>query len=205
MKIQEVNDYIARQESILRILKTAVSDYDYNDDILDMPFSSFCRVLRIFNAQKKSLIIEDYFNKRLSLHRISPSLNAGDASDKPVNNSGMLPTNAITTEYKFSTTNESKCLNLRQIRNWQDIDYYIIGYLDGDNPEESILLRLTKQEMQAEVDRLGSPTHGTKQSNANNVNIEYSITLKTSSDEMKEWIKRYSYDKLDDIRRSQEA
>lgn len=58
------------------------------------------------NAQKKSLIIEDFMNKKLNLKRISPSENRGDV---------YKDTEYI--EYKFSTTNESKNLNLRQIRN----------------------------------------------------------------------------------------
>lgn len=173
----------------------ACEQYDDDMNITETSFNDFCRIISILNSQKKALLIENWFNKKLGLHRLSPGLNAGDASDTVIKNRILTP-NAITYEYKLSTTNEAKTLNLRQIRNWQRIDYYIVCYLDYKNPDKSILLKISKHDMAHEIMRLGTPSHGTSNANKNNVNIEYSITVKLDSDTMKTWISKYSDDTL---------
>lgn len=185
MKIEDIRTIINDKINELNKILDSIKTYDRNANIIDCSFSSFCKILGSMNAQKKSLIIEDFMNKKLNLKRISPSENRGDA---------YKDTDYI--EYKFSTTNESKNLNLRQIRNWQNITGYIVGYIDYNDPDNSIIMYLTKSEMDKEIKYIGCPSHGTKESNKNNEHIEYSITININSDRMKEWRKKYEYEEL---------
>lgn len=203
MNIHDIKQYAVKQQALISNVIDACSHYDDNDDLTSLSFNDFCRVISLLNAQKKALLIENWFNKKLGLFRLSPSLNAGDASSIVIKN-GIITPDVITYEYKFSTTNEARTLNLRQIRNWQCIDYYITGYLDYHNPSESVLLRIPKNDMNHEILRLGTPTHGTSNANRKNVNIEYSITVKLDSETMRSWVDKYSDDVLNGIMKGNE-
>lgn len=185
MKIEDIRTIINDKINELNKILDSIKTYDRDVNIIDCSFTSFCKILGTMNAQKKSLIIEDFMNKKLNLKRISPSENRGDAYK---DNEYI--------EYKFSTTNESKNLNLRQIRNWQNITGYIVGYIDYNDTDNSIIMYLTKSEMDKEIKSIGYPSHGTKESNKNNKHIEYSITININSNMMKEWRKKYEYDEL---------
>lgn len=198
MNVNMIKTYADKQQILIDNVMEACSHYDDNTDLNELDFNDFCCVISILNAQKKALLIEDWFNKKLGLFRLSPSLNAGDASNTVIKN-GIITPDVITYEYKFSTTNEARTLNLRQIRNWQRIDYYITGYLDYNNPEHSILLKIPKNDMNHEILKLGTPTHGTSNANSKNVNIEYSITVKLDSETMRSWVDKYSDDVLNGI------
>lgn len=102
MKIEDIRTIINDKINELNKILDSIKTYDGNVNIIDCSFSSFCKILGAMNAQKKSLIIEDFMNKKLNLKRISPSENRGDA---------YKDTEYI--EYKFSTTNESKKLKFK--------------------------------------------------------------------------------------------
>jgi diaminopimelate epimerase len=64
-------------------------------------------------------------------------------------------------------------------------------YIDETNIANSVVLLLTHEQMEEEVAACGSATHGTAAANANNQNIEYSITIKVGSPMMAQWIEKY--------------
>lgn len=85
-------------------------------------------------------------------------------------------------------------LNIRQIRLWQDVDYYICRYIDEIDFSKSWCFKLTKAEIEAEVAAHGSYTHGTKATATDSEKNEYSMTVGVKK--AKEWRKKYWYDDL---------
>lgn len=79
MKIEDIRTIINDKINELNKILDSIKTYDGSVNIIDCSFSSFCKILGSMNAQKKSLIIEDFMNKKLNLKRISPSENRGDA------------------------------------------------------------------------------------------------------------------------------
>ena len=122
------------------------------------------------NAQKKSGIIENYIARKMGGELISPSLDRGD----------MIVTSdhgEVYYEMKTSTTNDKQKLNARQIRLWQDVDYYLCSYIDEKNLHNSRCYVLTKEQMEDEVILIGGFTHGTRKSNVRNENQFHSVTV----------------------------
>jgi len=122
------------------------------------------------NAQTKSPKIDRFIHLKLNHEYIKSSLGRGDgysrAEDKYY-------------EYKISTTNKDKNINALQIRIWQAVDFYILGYVDEEVFENSRLFKLSHEEMKNECVKFGlSATHGTREANLNNKNIELTFRLK---------------------------
>lgn len=117
--------------------------------------------------QTRGATMEKIFANILGGKQISSTLGCGDIKDK----------DGKTYELKASFENKADTVNMRQIRLWQPIDHYIIVSIDTDN-DNSHVFTLSHEEMVNEVSLLGTATHGTKEANKSNVNIEYSITLR---------------------------
>lgn len=122
------------------------------------------------NAQTKSPKIDRFIHLKLNHEYIKSSLGRGDgysrAEDKYY-------------EYKISTTNKDKNINALQIRIWQAVDFYILGYVDEEVFENYRLFKLSHEEMKNECVKFGlSATHGTREANLNNKNIELTFRLK---------------------------
>lgn len=140
------------------------------------------------NAQRKAKEIELKFLDLLGGVAVPASKGRGD---------GLVSGKYY--ELKTSTTNKDNKLNIRQIRPWQNVDYYLCSYIDELCVSKSKIYRLTKDEMHYEIDKIGGFTHGTNQANKNNKNIEYSITLPVYKDDhtdVSRWNERYWYNDL---------
>lgn len=140
------------------------------------------------NAQQKAGSIEKYITAKLGGIGVKSSEDRGDAE-----------IDGKFYEIKTSTTNKNQCLNIRQIRLYQDIDFYICSYIDERCLKNSKTYLLSKDEMAAEVDLIGGFTHGTVSSNIGKINPEYSITLPVmnlTNKHVKRWNKHYWYNDL---------
>ena len=170
-KILKINEYKERG-----LIPNSGSPYLINEPEV------FFTVISVGTAQAKAPEAEKFIARKMDWTKISPSLNKGDFKT-PENNY---------IELKNSFSNKAGCLNLRQIRLWQEVDYYLCVYIDETNIANSVVLLLTHEQMEEEVAACGCATHGTAAANANNQNIEYSITIKVGSPMMAQWIEKYN-------------
>ena len=130
-------------------------------------------------AQAKAPMGEKFLCNLLGYTKISPREDCGDAVDK----------NGIYYEFKNSFTNQEQNLNIRQIRLWQNVDYYYCFYINEEELEKSVFFVLTKEEMVEEVALCGGYTHGTIAANAVNKHNEYSITIPVYNDKNEKTIR----------------
>lgn len=179
---------IALRRKRLDMAQEAIDSYSAEE--LEKPIwevahnpSDFFLICSWASAQKKSKDIEYYLCRLLDLEYVDASEDRGDGHDGD-----------DYYELKTSTTNEDRDLNIRQIRLWQDIKYYICCYIDEFDLSNSWCFKLTKAEMEAEVAAHGSYTHGTKAAVALNENKEYSLTI--GPRKAKEWREKYWFEEL---------
>lgn len=119
------------------------------------------------SAQAKAPMCEKFLCNKLNLIQIPSSKDCGDATDA----SGTIY------EFKNSFTNQAQNLNIRQIRLWQNIDFYYCIYINELDLDKSVFYVLNKDQMAAEVSLCGSYTHGVSEINKQNKYQEYSITI----------------------------
>lgn len=117
--------------------------------------------------QMKSPLVEKFLCKKMNYQLVPSSFNKGDAKD---NNNNYY-------EFKVSFTNKDEKLNIRQIRPWQNVDFYYCFYINENDIDKSVFFVLTKDERLKEIEKCGSYTHGTKEANESNQNKEISITI----------------------------
>lgn len=140
-------------------------------------------------AQAKAPLGEKFLCNLLGYTRVSSREDCGDAIDEK----------GVHYEFKNSFTNLQQSLNIRQIRLWQDVDYYYCFYINEEDLDQSIFFVLTKEEMIEEVALCGGYTHGTVAANAMNKHNEYSITIPIYNDrneKTKRWKEKYLSNEL---------
>lgn len=140
-------------------------------------------------AQAKAPLGERFLCNLLGYTRVSSREDRGDAVDKE----------GIYYEFKNSFTNQRQNLNIRQIRLWQNVDYYYCFYINEEDLDKSVFFILTKDEMIKEVALCGGYTHGTITANAVNEHNEYSITIPIYNDKnekTKRWKEKYLSNEL---------
>ena len=140
-------------------------------------------------AQAKAPLGEKFLCNLLGYTRVSSREDRGDAVDKE----------GIYYEFKNSFTNQRQNLNIRQIRLWQNVDYYYCFYINEEDLDKSVFFILTKDEMIKEVALCGGYTHGTVTANAVNEHNEYSITILIYNDKnekTKRWKEKYLSNEL---------
>lgn len=140
-------------------------------------------------AQAKAPLGERFLCNLLGYTRVSSREDRGDAVDKE----------GIYYEFKNSFTNQRQNLNIRQIRLWQNVDYYYCFYINEEDLDKSVFFILTKDEMIKEVALCGGYTHGTITTNAVNEHNEYSITIPIYNDKnekTKRWKEKYLSNEL---------
>lgn len=150
---------------------------------IGMPADEFFLMTNFHSSQGKAVVIEDWIRHKLQANKISASDERGDCE-----------LNGDYIELKTSTTNKAQTLNLRQIRLWQNIDYYICSYIDELNVKNSKFFQLNKDEIKLEVQLMGGFTHGTNNANTHNANNEYSITVpifNKNNNHAKRWYNNY--------------
>lgn len=173
--------YIENQSKLLN---------DINIDLTDIEDAKLYYLLSSdFSAQKKAPMGEKFLCKKLHLQSIPSSENNGDAKDS----------NGKIYEFKNSFTNQQQNLNIRQIRLWQNIDFYYCFYINEDDLDKSLFFVLTKEQMEKEVILCGSYTHGVTSINEENKYNEYSITIpiyNTLNEKTKRWKELYLSESL---------
>lgn len=127
----------------------------------------FYSLISNYSVQRKAPLSDKFVIKKLSFFPVAAKENQGDAKDKDNHYY----------EFKTSFTNKGNKLNLRQLRPWQNIDFYYCFFINEEDFSKSKIYTLTKQQMLNEIDLLGSAAHGTEKANDKNENIEYSITI----------------------------
>jgi len=131
----------------------------------------FFTTIAFLNAQKKSPKIEQFIRKKLQHNPVNSKIGQGDGEKK-----------GIYYEYKISTTNKKEKINALQIRLWQEIDYYLLGYIDEIKLENSRLYLVPKKEMEELCNQYGTATHGTEDANDSNKNIEMSLRIEMKTE-----------------------
>lgn len=163
LKVNEAKkEILSKLNGLEKILK--ISDDD-SRLIEELDFELFLKILSFKTAQFNAPCYE----RRLILKgckKIPANKNCGDF---------IFPNILNNIEFKMSFPNKASKINIRQIRLWQNCDYVICycDYLNGRH----LCYYLTHEQMEKEVNKRGSATHGTKIVNEQNKNIEYSITL----------------------------
>lgn len=191
MFIKELqNDLETRLNHLLNI-KRVFDNYTGNTDISietcgngELYFTATAH----FSAQKKAPLGEKFFCHQLHFTPVPSSADRGDAHD-----------DNFYYEFKTSFTNDAHNLNIRQLRLWQDVDYYYCAYIDEHNLNDSLFFILTKEQMINEVALCGSYTHGTIKANSVNQHCEYSITIplkSKNSEKTKRWKELYLSNEL---------
>ena len=140
-------------------------------------------------AQAKAPLGEKFLCILLGYTRVSSREDCGDAVDEK----------GTYYEFKNSFTNQQQNLNIRQIRLWQNVDYYYCFYINEEDLDKSVFFILTKDEMIEEVTLCGGYTHGTVAANAVNEHSEYSITIPVYNDKnekTKRWKEKYLSNEL---------
>lgn len=186
--LQEMKRRIARAERAL-----CAYQYEGTVDTRDLPPDDLFHILAPRNAQGKAPIIEDYIIHRVGGKKVSASDDKGD----------YVTSDGKYVEVKISTSNKDNKLNIRQIRPWQKVDYYLCGFVDENDINHSRLYYLTKDEMVGEVNKCGKTMHGTVKAVQQNANREIGICFpvySTKSQVTKRWNSNYlSHDMHDTI------
>jgi hypothetical protein len=143
----------------------------------------FFVTIAFLNAQKKAPKIEDFIRNKLQHNPVRKEENKGDGVK-----------DGIYYEYKISTTNKNEQLNALQIRLEQEIDYYLLGYIDEKEFENSRLYLVPHCDMKSLCNKYGIPTHGTK-----NDEISFRIKMKIDNDLLKLFEQQYRTKKIEKI------
>jgi hypothetical protein len=176
-------------------LHNIIKKYNLNEKNKDLNSikdkEDFFFLMSFFNAQEKANEIEKYLIEEINCKKIKASLDKGDCVSK----------DGKYIEIKTSTTNKNNFLNIRQIRPWQKVDYYLCSFINERNLAYSCYYFLTKQQMLEEIEKCGSYTHGTKKAARLNTNKEYSISFPVYKDNeiTKRWNTNYKIDKVEVI------
>lgn len=185
MTLKEIKETIHEEKrKIERVEKILEEQRELSNstDLMDIEPNLFFYCLSLLSTQQKAPLCEKYVVKQLKGERVKSSLDRGD-----------FKIDEKYYELKCSFNNKDKNLNIRQIRLYQDVDYYLCGYIDTFCLNKSYFYILTKIEMEKEVRMLGSFTHGTKTAQKEKGNSEYSITIPINplNDTFLRWNEKY--------------
>lgn len=184
MNLNDVIDHIPDPDRIIAA-STLISDYQEMGYSLDTPLEEFVTdssnlflFTSFVSAQKKAKTIENYIAAIIGGSTIPANDEHGDVIiDTPYVIDNELFQVGDFIELKVSTTNDKQNINARQLRLWQDIDYYILGYVEEDNIEESLFYVLDHDDMVDICTDYAGSTHGTGAVAAQNEFVELSLTI----------------------------
>lgn len=173
MKLTEIesnlkNEYL-KAKSGLNLISQIRGESQDDPHVLDIPNGTqLFSLISSYSAQTKAPLAEKFIAKKLHYNMVSASQGQGDFYD---------PVKGEYIELKVSFSNKGKNLNIRQIRPWQDVESYLLLYIDDFYQKDNVLFRLNKVQMLEEIKNHGSHTHGTHEANKLNRNHEFSITI----------------------------
>ena len=128
-------------------------------------FKTFLINTKFFtNPQSYGIQIQNKWMRMFGYKSIAKSKNRGDYKDTDEY-----------VEFKVSYLSNNTW-SIVQLRPYQDVDRYDIMLID--NKYNHILYKIPSDKMKSLIDKYGDVAHGTKESNSDNKNIEYRITIK---------------------------
>jgi hypothetical protein len=174
-------------ENIDKVLKSVdevrsqINNRNFAKECNTYPWSLFIRTMRLLTAQSSGARIQNYLIHFFNWTKVNQAEDRGDArvGEKYF-------------EIKITLISGSNTgANFVQIRPHQDIDWYELFVIDGDNNISRY--KLTKIQMQEELNLIGASAHGTKNAVTDNKNREYAIRFpwSDSNDIKKRWDKKY--------------
>ena len=168
-----------------KIVKTKYSKANWG---LDLSLEDLALISATYpSAQQYGPKFEKWINHNNGWKRVDSKLGRGDS--KIVKADGK----DIYIEQKWNIRTDVGPGGL-QHRLWQQIDYYLYGHVD-DSVSENItvdIYLLTKEQVVEESQILkAGPTHGTKDANILNENIEYSMGVVYGSEDHQRWKDKY--------------
>lgn len=168
--------------------KIVKSQYSHPDWGLDLTLEELALISATYpSAQQYGPKFEKWINTYCGWEKINSKLGEGDSKIVSVN--GQI----LRAEQKWGIRTDVGPGGL-QHRLWQPIDYYLYGHVD-DSVSENItvdIYLLSKEQVIAESKILKvSATHGTKDANILNENIEYSMGVGYGSSDHQRWKDKY--------------
>jgi hypothetical protein len=161
---------------------------EMHDEISKMEFGQdfLARCFCEMSSQKYSAVIENKIREECGLKKIPNYEDKGDfISTREYQNRNYYPfleflTTGVTVELKVSFKskgNDGKPYwNLVQLRPYENFDYYLFLFIDPENGCDWEWFLLKKDDVSNQNFTI-SGAHGTKQSNANNLNVEYRMSV----------------------------
>lgn len=133
------------------------------------PFGIFLRKMYFLNPQGYGARVQNYFSEKFGFKTVPAKANKGDFKDANENHF----------EFKFSFADgATPCLNLVQIRLFQEIEGYYCVASDVKELFKTYVFQLSKEQMTAECsDMNASSAHGTKEALVNNSTRELRLTI----------------------------
>lgn len=186
MRVDNVREFVHNKLVELLEVTDILNTID-EDEVLEIENGvNFLKIVSMFTSQKKAPWIEKYLISKLKAEKVKSSLGKGDFLYEG-------------TYYELKTTFSTDSVNMRQVRLWQNVDYMIF-VVDEQDPKNSILFKLTHDELVAEFNALGvSYMHGVESVNKSSEFTELSFTLKRNSEHFNRWIKEYRTSDLENI------
>jgi hypothetical protein len=149
---------------------------EYKNIGSNLSIRDFIMVMQMLTPQSYGCRVQDRVIKQLGFKHIGSKKDSGDCEDSFGDR----------WEIKCSIINTSNdCLNLVQIRPWQDIKGYIVVVFDTRiDPTEIQVYRLDINQMKKECELCNaSSAHGTKKANVNNINVELRFSIKINKED----------------------
>ena len=139
--------------------KYLVPSDDFEEFLID------CKIY--LNSQSYGIKIQNRWREINKYKKVKSSEDRGDYKD-----------GSTYAEFKVSYFSDGKW-SLLQLRPYQPVDRYDILLVElGNTNMNYTIYKIPKDKMKYLIDRYGETAHGTKQSNLDNNNIEYRITIK---------------------------
>lgn len=132
-------------------------------------FDTLCQtVYLLYSTQKRSAIIKNWIDKYFEFEKVPASKNKGNSFNKNTNEYFSV---------KISFLNDNNAMNIRQIRTWQNFQYYILVYIDPTQKSNCRLYKISKEDIDTLTFHGGSNCHGTKLANMDNRKVEKSLSF----------------------------
>jgi hypothetical protein len=164
-------------------LQDIINEKFYQDQKygFDLDVDSFFLRCRNLKTQIYGLRVQAYISTLLKYKTTPTSDDCGDFKNRE--NEDI--------EFKCSFIDKySKSINVKQIRSWQDIDFYYCFTVDYTDYTNLIYkcYKLTKKDMEKECFIMNAkPIHSTKKNNENNDKIELGFSIKLNTENFKRW------------------
>lgn len=185
INIEKAKNIIDRCKFILKERAELHSSIKYCKD-LDYVFTDEQFVLcaaAVLTPQSYGAQIQNRYKRKNNYQGVQHAEDRGDLIKRDEYN-----------EYKVSLITHSNVnLNVVQVRLWQKLDWYIVHCYDVRDINNIIFyeFKLSKSQMEHEIELLGQSAHLTKEAAADNTNVEYRLSIPVGGEVFNRW--KHSY------------